>query len=144
MMNKEETQELLNSCKGACEWVKNHLNPHQQLIITRYSIKILSDDIGIPLEPINLVPGKYVYILDDGGRYNTYTPFYDFMKNRHPDLPPYASGTRPITGTILKLVDSHPHLSPRDKHNILVLTDNKYTYLLQDSPFFYKEVFINA
>ena len=143
-MNKVDTQELLTSCKGACEWVKNNLNPHQQLIITRDSIKILSDDIGIPLEPIDLAPGEYVYILDEGGRYNTYFMFYRVMKKKHPDLPPLAKATRPIRGTILKVVDSHEHLASYDNHNILVLTDDKWTYLLQDDPRYYKEVIINA
>lgn len=43
-------EELKLSVESALRWVHKHLNPHQQLIITLDGVKIVSDDLFIPVE----------------------------------------------------------------------------------------------
>lgn len=42
--------ELLIACKGAVEYLRMYCNPHQAIIIDNEKIKIVSDDVGIPLD----------------------------------------------------------------------------------------------
>ena len=42
--------ELLIACKGAVEYLRMYCNPHQAIIIDNEKIKIVSDDVGIPMD----------------------------------------------------------------------------------------------
>lgn len=136
IVDYEGERYLIKACKESIQWVKDNLNPHQQLIITLEGVKVVSEDCFIP-SPQHPLIGKQLFVVDQGGRYTTYQEFYDFMKKKHPNLPPYAEH-RPMENKLFEVIDVHKHLD-RDL-DILVLVNNGYTYLLTDIPHYYKEV----
>lgn len=120
---------LETSCESAIRWVKQNLNPHQQLVITLDGVKVVSEDHFIPSHLIDNLVGKKVKIIDDGKRFVFYYTFYEQVKLDHPNLPPMANYYTNTKDKICDVIDVRPHLDYRDVE-ILTLTDGKYTYLV--------------
>lgn len=46
----KKTEELKRICEPAIRYLKEHCNPHTKLVISTDFIKVVIDEIGIPLE----------------------------------------------------------------------------------------------
>lgn len=132
-------EELTKACESAVAWVEDNLNPHQQLIITLDGIKVMSDDYFMPNKKAEVcLTNKRVCVVNQLGRFSSYELFYNEVKKDFPNLPPYAN-YHDMEGRVLSVITERKHLDD-PSCTILVLTDDKYTYLLTKDPIYYKEV----
>ncbi|CEK34286.1 hypothetical protein UMC2_34971 [[Clostridium] sordellii] len=44
-----EIETLRNICRPICEYINEHYDPYTQIIITDKQVKIMKDEIGIPM-----------------------------------------------------------------------------------------------
>lgn len=60
-MNKiEEMQNLEKICKPVAKYLRNNYDPHCTIIITDTQIKLVRDEIGIPVESVQEQSQKFI------------------------------------------------------------------------------------
>lgn len=49
MTEQERMKQLEELCKPVAEWLKENYHPHATIVITEQMIRVVEDDIGIPI-----------------------------------------------------------------------------------------------
>ncbi|WP_196051361.1 hypothetical protein [Clostridium butyricum] len=56
MYNKQSIEQLKEICKPIVEWLKENYGPYYTVVITDEHIRIVRDEVGIPIETAQEVP----------------------------------------------------------------------------------------
>jgi len=56
MDNKQSIEQLKEICKPIVEWLKENYGPYYTVVITDEHIRIVRDEVGIPIETAQEVP----------------------------------------------------------------------------------------